>query len=132
MAGGSHKSLCIAYIWWFFLGLFGAHRFYLEKYITGAIWLITGGICGIGWFVDLFVMPCMTAEANNKEKEPQNVVYQVVYQQAAPQVVQAPQPGVVYQQAPPQGVQPQQPGVVYQVDAASPAPTFIPGPSPCM
>ena len=32
----SKKSVGIAYLFWFFLGLFGGHRFYLQKKGTGA------------------------------------------------------------------------------------------------
>ncbi|MDR0643557.1 MAG: TM2 domain-containing protein [Treponema sp.] len=52
----SIKSKGVAYLLWFFLGLFGAHRFYLEKIGTGVLYLLTGGVFGIGWIIDLFTL----------------------------------------------------------------------------
>lgn len=50
------KSKGVAYLLWFLLGVFGAHRFYIEKIGTGIIWLLTGGLFGIGWLIDLFTL----------------------------------------------------------------------------
>jgi TM2 domain-containing membrane protein YozV len=50
------KSKGVAYLLWFFLGILGAHRFYLGKVGTGLLYLFTGGVFGIGWFIDLFTL----------------------------------------------------------------------------
>ncbi len=64
------KSKCIAYLWWF-LGLFGVlgfHRFYLGKFGTGIIWLLTGSVAGIGAIIDLFTLGGQVDNWNNKKK----------------------------------------------------------------
>lgn len=53
----SEKSTPVAYIWWFFLGIFGAHRYYLREPLMGTLYLCTAGLAGIGWLVDLFLIP---------------------------------------------------------------------------
>jgi len=50
------KSKGVAYLLWLFLGIFGAHRFYLEKIGTGLLYLFTGAFFGLGWFIDLFTL----------------------------------------------------------------------------
>ncbi len=56
-------SMAVGYIVWI-LGIFGAHRFYFGKPVSGTIWFFTGGLCGIGWIVDLFLIPSMDAQCN--------------------------------------------------------------------
>jgi TM2 domain-containing membrane protein YozV len=51
------KSLPVAYILWFFLGFLGVHKFYLEKIFIGILYILTGGLFFIGWFIDLFTLP---------------------------------------------------------------------------
>lgn len=48
----SGKSLLVAGLLWFFLGLLGFHRFYLGHIGMGVLYLLTGGLCGIGWIID--------------------------------------------------------------------------------
>ena len=55
----------IGYLLWIF-GFTGAHRFYYGKQITGTIWFCTGGLLGIGWLVDFFLIPRMDDEADLK------------------------------------------------------------------
>lgn len=50
------KSLAVAAILCFFLGGFGAHRFYLGKIGTGILYLFTFGLFGIGALVDFFLI----------------------------------------------------------------------------
>lgn len=59
------KSLPFSYLVWALLGLSGMHRFYLRDYAWGVIYLITGGLFSIGWFVDAFTMPRQVERANH-------------------------------------------------------------------
>ncbi len=61
-------SVAIGYILWIF-GFLGAHRFYYGKPITGTIWFFTFGLLGIGWLIDLFLIPGMDRSADAKYKE---------------------------------------------------------------
>ena len=60
------RELWIVYLLWFFLGLFGIHKFYLNKFGWGIIYIMTGGIFLIGWIVDLFTIP-MQVRAYNEQ-----------------------------------------------------------------
>lgn len=54
--------LFIGYLLWIF-GFLGAHRFYYGKPISGTIYFFTLGLLGIGWLVDLFLIPGMDRSA---------------------------------------------------------------------
>ncbi len=61
-------SIGTAYVLWFFLGLFGAHHFYLGKVGRGVGYLFTFGWLMIGWFVDLFTLPSQLQRINFERK----------------------------------------------------------------
>ena len=58
------KSKGVAYLLWFFLGFFSAHRFYLGKTGSGILYLLTGQLFGIGWIIDLFTLGGMVDNYN--------------------------------------------------------------------
>lgn len=58
------KSTTTAYLLWFFLGAFGAHKFYLNKIGIGVLYFFTGGIFGIGLLIDLFTLGGQVDSAN--------------------------------------------------------------------
>ncbi|MBV1873256.1 MAG: TM2 domain-containing protein [Gammaproteobacteria bacterium] len=68
---GSH-SLLIGYILWLF-GFLGAHRFYYGRPLTATLYFFTFGLLGVGWLIDLFLMPAMDREADRRyESGPKN------------------------------------------------------------
>ena len=61
-ANDTHQKI-IGYILWIF-GFTGSHRFYYGKPISGTIYFLTLGLLGIGWIIDLFLIPAMNRQAN--------------------------------------------------------------------
>ena len=49
-------SYNVAWILLTFLGLFGIHRFYMGKWITGILYLLTGGLFLIGYVYDYWTL----------------------------------------------------------------------------
>jgi TM2 domain-containing membrane protein YozV len=76
------RSALIAYILWFFLGLFGVHRFYLGRVGSGLAMLVLHGlswitvliligylgfgILGLWWLIDALLIPGMTRSYNER------------------------------------------------------------------
>ena len=58
-------SLFVGYVLWIF-GFLGAHRFYFGRPVSGTIYLFTLGLLGIGWIVDLFLMPGLERSADRR------------------------------------------------------------------
>lgn len=53
----SPKSRLVALLLAFFVGYFGVHRFYVGRWLTGILYIITFGLFGIGWLLDiLFIL----------------------------------------------------------------------------
>ena len=55
----------VAWLLLTFLGILGIHRFYLGKWITGLLWLVTGGLFGFGWLWDLWTLNEQVSAANS-------------------------------------------------------------------
>ena len=51
-----------------FLGFLGASRFYMGKWVTGILWLLTGGMFAIGWIYDYWTLNGQVAEVNRELK----------------------------------------------------------------
>ena len=60
----THSKL-IGYLLWIF-GFTGSHRFYYGKPVSGTIWFFTLGLLGVGWLIDLFLIPSMDRKADRR------------------------------------------------------------------
>ena len=59
----STHNLTIGYILWIF-GFTGSHRFYYGKPLIGTIYFFTFGLLGIGWLIDIFLIPSLDRQAD--------------------------------------------------------------------
>lgn len=59
-------SYTVTWVLLTFLGVFGLHRFYLGKWITGLIWLLTGGLCLLGILYDYWTLNGQIATRNHE------------------------------------------------------------------
>jgi TM2 domain-containing membrane protein YozV len=66
------KSKLTAYILLIFLGIFGAHKFYLGKIVMGILYFFTLGLLGVGWLIDLFLLSSQVDKYNQRQGEPGN------------------------------------------------------------
>jgi len=54
----------VAWVLQTFLGPLGIHRMYMEKWITGILYLCTAGLAGIGWAYDYCTLNTQISERN--------------------------------------------------------------------
>lgn len=54
------------------LGWVGAHRFYLGQIGMGVLYLVTGGLLGVGWVIDIFRARSLTAYHNLASRQQPN------------------------------------------------------------
>ena len=57
----------VAWILLTYLGVLGIHRFYMGKWISGLLYLVSGGIFGIGVIYDFWTLNGQLSEANAAE-----------------------------------------------------------------
>ena len=58
------KDYNVSWILLTFLGVFGVHRFYLGKWISGLIWFFTGGLFLLGYLYDYWTLNEQIDEVN--------------------------------------------------------------------
>lgn len=58
------KSYNLSWVLLTFLGIFGIHRFYLGKWLTGLLWLLTGGLFLMGVLYDYWTLNGQVDEVN--------------------------------------------------------------------
>jgi TM2 domain-containing membrane protein YozV len=58
-------SKAVGYLLWIF-GFTGAHRFYMGKWITAILYLLTGGLFLIGWLYDFCTLNSQVSELNGR------------------------------------------------------------------
>ena len=61
------KSYNVSWVLLTFLGIFGVHRFYLGKWLTGLLWLLTGGLLMLGVLYDYWTLNGQVDEVNGGE-----------------------------------------------------------------
>lgn len=76
----SNKTLGRAYLWYWTLGLAGAHHFYLRNTSRGWLYLCTLGLFTVGWFLDMFRMSSLL-RASNQDINLQNIAANTAQQQ---------------------------------------------------
>ena len=63
------KDYSVAWVLLTFLGVFGIHRFYLGKWGTGILYLVTLGIFGIGLIYDFWTLNSQISELNLSKQQ---------------------------------------------------------------
>ncbi|WP_294396689.1 TM2 domain-containing protein [Prosthecobacter sp.] len=67
-----HLEYSITWILLTFLGVFGIHRFYMGKWLSGLIYLCTGGLFLVGVIYDFCTLNTQISETNAAERDGTN------------------------------------------------------------
>ena len=58
------REVWVTYLLWFLFGYIGVHKFYLNKFGMGILYILTGGLFFIGLLIDLFTIPSQVRKYN--------------------------------------------------------------------
>lgn len=58
----------VSWVLHLFLGLFGIHRIYMGKIVTGILYLLTGGLLGFGYIYDTLTLNEQVDELNTQSR----------------------------------------------------------------
>ncbi len=61
-------SYTLSWIFLTFLGVFGVHRFYLGKWVSGLLYAFTGGLLGVGVLYDFFNLNEIVDQCNRSNR----------------------------------------------------------------
>lgn len=64
------KDYDLTWILLTFLGVFGVHRFYLQKWLTGLLYLLTGGLFLMGVIYDYWTLNTQISDFNRRHALP--------------------------------------------------------------
>lgn len=66
--GNDGKNVVVAYLLWFFLGIFAAHRFYLGRPVSAILQILSYFVLigFVWWVVDFFLIPGMVNHENDE------------------------------------------------------------------
>ncbi|KAF9422004.1 hypothetical protein HW555_002224 [Spodoptera exigua] len=78
------KSVVIAYILWFFTGIFGGHHFYLRRDRHAFVWWSTLGGFLIGWIGEILRIPRYVREANDDPRYLEELAKRVIQNKKPP------------------------------------------------
>nr|WP_255511230.1 TM2 domain-containing protein [Zobellella iuensis] len=62
------KDYNVSWILLTFLGIFGAHRLYMGKWLTAIIWFFTGGLFLLGYLYDYWTLNGQVDEVNRESR----------------------------------------------------------------
>ena len=58
------REVWVTYLLWFLFGTIGVHKFYLNKFGMGILYIFTCGLFFIGLLIDLFTIPSQVRKYN--------------------------------------------------------------------
>ena len=61
------KDTAVAYLMWAagFVGVSGLHRIYMGRWVSGLLWMFTGGLCMVGNIIDGVMMQRMLEDSEH-------------------------------------------------------------------